>query len=249
MATATLNKPTDQATCPICDRSVREKRMRKLYTVPVCYKCSNGFANRRQFAWIVDYFGMLVLSTVVGLVMGFMFPQLSYSKRVATDVEKALWLVFSWVLIPMLFACKDGFLGYSPGKWLCGVRVVDWNTREPISFLQSFKRNLILIVPVVPLLVAFQLLKGQRSGDKWARTCVVWQKRAHRMPFDPRGVLCTNCGYNLTGNVSGRCPECGKDIPVKAPVARIPAIQPITVQSPSPVQATAVELRRRVPYN
>jgi hypothetical protein len=21
---------------------------------------------------------------------------------------------------------------------------------------------------------------------------------------------CQNCGYNLTGNVSGRCPECGK---------------------------------------
>jgi hypothetical protein len=21
--------------------------------------------------------------------------------------------------------------------------------------------------------------------------------------------LCVNCGYNLTGNVSGRCPECG----------------------------------------
>ncbi|MCH8853871.1 MAG: hypothetical protein IID41_14655 [Planctomycetes bacterium] len=27
--------------------------------------------------------------------------------------------------------------------------------------------------------------------------------------------LCTKCGYNLTGNVSGRCPECGKE-PVAA---------------------------------
>jgi len=25
-----------------------------------------------------------------------------------------------------------------------------------------------------------------------------------------RGDLCTKCGYNLSGNVSGRCPECGK---------------------------------------
>ena len=23
--------------------------------------------------------------------------------------------------------------------------------------------------------------------------------------------ICTDCGYNLTGNVSGRCPECGKE--------------------------------------
>ena len=22
---------------------------------------------------------------------------------------------------------------------------------------------------------------------------------------------CQDCGYNLTGNVSGRCPECGKE--------------------------------------
>jgi len=24
---------------------------------------------------------------------------------------------------------------------------------------------------------------------------------------------CTKCGYDLTGNVSGRCPECGEPIP------------------------------------
>lgn len=26
-------------------------------------------------------------------------------------------------------------------------------------------------------------------------------------------AFCHNCGYNLTGNVSGRCPECGADVP------------------------------------
>lgn len=26
----------------------------------------------------------------------------------------------------------------------------------------------------------------------------------------PEGPLCSHCGYNLTGNVSGRCPECGE---------------------------------------
>jgi len=25
-------------------------------------------------------------------------------------------------------------------------------------------------------------------------------------------MLCQNCGYNLTGNVSGRCPECGEAV-------------------------------------
>ena len=47
----------------------------------------------------------------------------------------------------------------------------------------------------------------------FAGTMVVWRKHAHRLPFDPRGILCMECGYNLTGNVSGRCPECGTMIP------------------------------------
>ncbi|HKQ49157.1 MAG TPA: RDD family protein [Phycisphaerae bacterium] len=210
----------EQAVCPICDRVVREKRMRKLYDVPVCRKCSNGFANRRQLGWIIDHVATIALSAVIGFLVGMVFPQAFSPARTTSTVEDVFWIAFSWVLVPMFFALKDGFSGYSPGKWLCGVRAVDWDTREPISFLQSFKRNLVLIIPVVPLLVAMQLIKGRRSGDKWANTCVVWEKKAYRMPFDPRGILCTKCGYNLTGNVSGRCPECGQEIRLKAPAAR-----------------------------
>jgi len=34
-------------------------------------------------------------------------------------------------------------------------------------------------------------------------------------------ALCGQCGYNLTGNVSGRCPECG------TPVPQPPLVQPV----------------------
>ena len=27
--------------------------------------------------------------------------------------------------------------------------------------------------------------------------------------------LCPSCGYDLTGNVSGTCPECGRPVPAK----------------------------------
>ena len=37
-----------------------------------------------------------------------------------------------------------------------------------------------------------------------ASTLAVWRL----VPRYPRGH-CKHCGYNLTGNVSGRCPECG----------------------------------------
>ncbi|HVP12092.1 MAG TPA: hypothetical protein VMV94_13005, partial [Phycisphaerae bacterium] len=108
---------------------------------------------------------------------------------------------------------------------LCRVRVVDKDTLEPTGFACSLKRNLVLLIPVVPAIVAFQLLKGRRWGDKWARTKVILKKHAHRPPFDIRGILCTNCGYNLTGNVSGRCPECGRAIPA-APRA-VPLAVPV----------------------
>lgn len=30
---------------------------------------------------------------------------------------------------------------------------------------------------------------------------------------DPPGERCSGCGYNLTGNASGQCPECGRSVP------------------------------------
>ncbi|GMU83045.1 MAG: hypothetical protein AMXMBFR47_29160 [Planctomycetota bacterium] len=36
---------------------------------------------------------------------------------------------------------------------------------------------------------------------------MIWLWRRNRRRIEPG--CCANCGYNLTGNVSGRCPECG----------------------------------------
>ncbi len=33
-----------------------------------------------------------------------------------------------------------------------------------------------------------------------------------RAPQNPPSGLCRHCGYDLTGNTSGRCPECGTPI-------------------------------------
>jgi hypothetical protein len=40
-------------------------------------------------------------------------------------------------------------------------------------------------------------------------TLLLWIPRLRRRP--PRGH-CQACGYDLTGNVSGRCPECGTPV-------------------------------------
>lgn len=121
----------------------------------------------------------------------------------------------------LVFACKDAVGGRSPGKWIFGLQVVDAQTREPIGWKQSLKRNLLAVifflVPYVGILVliiiCITMMEGRHWGDKWAKTEIVWLKHATRPPFAPDNRYCRVCGYDLTGNVSGRCPECGTEIP------------------------------------
>lgn len=207
--------------CPICDREFSKPGKAKLLLdMPVCKKCRNAFANRRQLAYIID---AILLSSVpvfcIGMIATMFFgyapanPGTLLSFLGLSDPFEA---TLTWGLA-LLFICKDGFQGKSLGKLITGVRVIDINTREPIGFGRSFKRNLVLLIPFAALAVVFTMMKGRRWGDSWANTAVIWCKHAHRPPFDPRGILCVKCGYDLHGNVSGRCPECFTPIPDAQP--------------------------------
>jgi len=135
--------------CPVCERTRPARKLRRrLYDVPVCNKCRNAFANRRQAAYLID---TLVWGLVISLPLTYLehffygnalppgFPLLRY-----LGLDTALGFVASWIL-PLFFFCKDGFHGMSLGKWLMGVQVVDVHTREPVGFGRSFKRNLVLL--------------------------------------------------------------------------------------------------------
>jgi hypothetical protein len=39
---------------------------------------------------------------------------------------------------------------------------------------------------------------------------IVFKRRERRRDMRRQNNLCVACGYNLTGNVSGVCPECGE---------------------------------------
>lgn len=43
-------------------------------------------------------------------------------------------------------------------------------------------------------------------------TAFLWRRALQRPPLGH----CQKCGYNLTGNVSGRCPECGAPVPARS---------------------------------
>lgn len=236
--------------CPICDRVLRKPQKRKLlYGFRVCRKCRDGFANRRQAAYIVDIVLYYLLFYLVALLPSLIYsfapmpPTPQSAGPRSTSGMTQLTSAFVSLAVLFVFICKDGLNGRSPGKALFGVRVVDVHTREPIGFGRSFKRNLILVIPYLgPILVVLTMMKGNRLGDGWANTAVIWDKYRYKPPFDPRGIVCTICGYNLTGNVSGRCPECGTLIPKREDASKAAdgtSSSPAPPSSLSPPESTS----------
>lgn len=159
--------------CPLCGTSAHMTKSKSLYGHQVCKKCYYAFANRRQFAFVVDLLGwraaMFPVSFAIGLTMAiFGFEQ-------STIIASATLL--GWALLTLFF-CKDSFAGQSPGKALLGVRVLDTRTGQTAGVLASLKRNLPLLVPFMPLIIGGRLCSGYRIGDHWAHTKVIWNKHA-----------------------------------------------------------------------
>ncbi len=202
----------------MCLRPIRRPhKCKRLYEVPVCPKCRNWFANRRQAAYIVDFLFYYVILVAPWVAM---ISLIDFWLRGVPELRAALQVGVGHIGLPLLFCCRDAFGGRSPGKLLFGLQVVDAQSRQPIGLGQSLKRNLIFMLPLIgSLLGAVTMMGGRRLGENWARTDVVWLKYATRPPFVPEGRYCLTCGYDLTGNLSGRCPECGTLIesPEKVP--------------------------------
>jgi uncharacterized RDD family membrane protein YckC len=232
MATTPVADPHCSPECPICFRPIkRYDRAKTLYGVKVCRKCRNAFATRREVAYMVDVVMYWIVRAFVIALLGGVLSLLrppsatgAASQPVAAQggpsgIAMMVLIGVLVLLFPFLFALlRDGFRGRSPGKLLLGLQVCDFESREPIGLGQSFKRNLILVIPYFNIIGvvggAITLMRGQRWGDKWARTQVIWLKHKTKLPFCPDGRYCRCCGYDLTGNTSGRCPECGREVPV-----------------------------------
>jgi hypothetical protein len=98
--------------------------------------------------------------------------------RELTEDKFTGFMLVLWLGVFFTFLCKDGFRGYSPGKALLGLRVVDKDSLLGIGPTKSLQRNISFFVPVMPLVMAFQISKGPRFGDKSANTRVVWVRRS-----------------------------------------------------------------------
>lgn len=214
--------PAPETTCPLC-RTRPAKKLR-LYGHPVCKKCYYAFANRRQIAYIID--GLLI--TIPNIVVVFIVLPAVAAAIGAKDSPLTIEILGSLLALPLLclFMMKDGFQGQSPGKSITGVQVLDVVSGRPISFGQSFKRYWFLLFGLIPAVGDFvsgvlvivcgvQLAKGYRLGDKFAHTRVIWRKFADLPVFGGNALACEKCGYDLTANTSGTCPECGTAVSVR----------------------------------
>ena len=84
---------------------------------------------------------------------------------------------------------------FTPATQPPGWRVSQFSARPPkaIPSWGSLRGGWFMVVPLWPLIVSLAVAGAYSS----------WRRRR------PRTGHCVTCGYNLKGNVSGVCPECG----------------------------------------
>ncbi|MFC1955887.1 RDD family protein [Chloroflexota bacterium] len=129
---------------------------------------------RRGIAWIVD---ILFLSI-------FFFPiTYLYSGKWIMGPEEHLWgisdpicLVFLFIIFTYLIL-MEAYIGWTVGKRITGMRVVDRNGNK-IGLSKSAIRNLLRLVDGLPafnllgIILIARSLTGQRFGDRVAQTYV-----------------------------------------------------------------------------
>jgi uncharacterized RDD family membrane protein YckC len=164
-----------------------------LYGYQVCPKCYNDFAWKRAFAYLID---IVIVNAVVGVLIVLMIiigavlvgaAQSANNDQAATAGALVFVLGYlgCFLMAYVLIILRDGHQGMSPGKRIIGLQVINSVNGAPARWGDSFKRNVILAVPVIPIVVIVQIFSGNglRLGDEWAQTKVIWKQYSDRAPF------------------------------------------------------------------
>ena len=183
--------------CPLCDDPLAANWSGPLYGVMVCESCRRSLCRARHLAFFID--GLTLFAAAGAWVWARSLLSISSS----FDSGVIVGLV-------CLFLLKDSSPTIFPGRSLTGLEVVDRLTRRRASRVQTFARNLPWLCWPIGFVMLAQLKKGHRLGDRLLGTMVIQKKLRNREPYRGLSRVCLSCGYDLTGNVTGRCPECGE---------------------------------------
>lgn len=121
---------------------------------------------KRFLAAIVDLI-------VIPLILGFGAGLLLFAAPVLVRNVILIVVNIGWMTIKDLLG-----QGAAPGKMMAGLKVINVETGQKISVAQAIIRNILLIIPFVLVIgyiieIIMLLAKGERLGDKWAKTKVV----------------------------------------------------------------------------
>ena len=175
---------------------------------------------RRLFTILCGLSLLLCVGTAALWVRSYWYlDDLNYPKVIPTwGITSQLGsVVFVWRVSPPVPIPQDGleFHGHrllrgskpfhGSTRWsFLGIEVIDGGCVYLIGPNVWTVRSSYLVVPYWLPCVLTMILPA------------IWIIRRYRSRPHPIG-FCQKCGYNLTGNVSGICPECGTVIAAKAP--------------------------------
>ncbi len=140
-----------------------------------------------------------------------LFRGISYSAASFTPSTIAKGGVYYDVEHFRYFNLCDGCLYYIHSPKIQAIRTLGWelDTRSPhvMTWSPTYNSGPTSFSVGLPLWIPFLLVA--------IPTALLWWRDGRRIP--PCGH-CQKCGYDLTGNVSGVCPECGEKTSTKHPV-------------------------------
>jgi uncharacterized RDD family membrane protein YckC len=141
----------------------------------------------RFFAFVVDAGVILAVTSLITMLLGYL-----------SGVRMVVVFVLSWGY-HVYFEVKHQ--GRSPGKRLCGLRVVD-SRGLPVTFQQSFVRNVVRVVDGAPAfygagaLISLLDRRSRRLGDIAADTLVIEERSAG----DPTAAISDARRFNTLQN-------------------------------------------------
>lgn len=163
---------------------------------------------RRFAAGLIDAILWYACALCCAIAMAVFRPIREDMSESVKELIAFAWTAFAFIapllLIRILPPTRESS---SPGQYILGLRLVRWPDLNAVGFFAS---SLVAVVSFVALPITV--------------ICVFWGSDSDRLWYDnlvgvavvrlePRGpdshTLCRHCGYDLTGNTSGTCPECG----------------------------------------
>lgn len=140
---------------------------------------------RRVGAFLFDHF----LASLLGIIAG-----LAYTGWLPEPSDKSMSIALAVTF--GTFFCRDFIKGISPGRWVAGIMVRDYDDPSNVpSIPKLFLRNVFHVLwPVEALSMLFDS-GSRRLGDKAANSVVLLNPRKARVGFRIIPIVLLTCGF------------------------------------------------------